>query len=66
MNKDIKFTVKPLNKVDNYYGFTVDNDNLYLSSDGPVHHNSGKSVLEQNIINHVSHFSDEFQLVGVL
>ena len=26
---------------------------------------SGKSVLEQNIINHVSHFSDEFQLVGV-
>ena len=66
MNKDIQFTVKPLNKVDNYYGFTVDKDNLYLSSDGLVHHNSGKSVLEQNIVAHISRFSDDFQCVGVL
>jgi len=26
---------------------------------------SGKSVCEQNIVNHVSHFSEDFQLVGV-
>ena len=65
MNREVKFSVKPLNKTDDYYGFTVDKDNLYLTSDKLIHHNSGKSVCEQNIVNHVSHFSDDFQLVGV-
>lgn len=30
---------------DNYYGFTIDSDHLYLTGDFTVHHNSGKSLV---------------------
>lgn len=62
--KYVNFNVKPMKK-DSYFGFSLSGDHLHLTPDGIIHHNSGKSVLEQNIVNHVSHFSDDFQLVGV-
>ena len=37
------FSVEPVGKGD-YYGFTVDSDNLYLMGDFTVTHNSGKSA----------------------
>ena len=63
--KTLDFKVKKVSDSSDYYGFEISDDNLYLTPDKIVHHNSGKSVLEQNIVNHVSHFSDDFQLVGV-
>ena len=32
-------------KIDNYYGFELDGDNLYLTGDFMIHHNSGKSLV---------------------
>jgi len=61
----MNFSVKKISDKDKYYGFTLDGDQLYQTSDGIVHHNSGKSVLEQSIVGHVSRYSDKFQLVGV-
>ena len=37
------FTAKPLG-VENYFGFQIDKDNLYLLSDFTVTHNSGKTL----------------------
>lgn len=61
----LDFKVKKVSDNDNYYGFSLDGDNLYLTEDRLVHHNSGKSVLEQSIVGHVSRWSDKFQLVGM-
>ena len=61
----LKFDVKKVSDNDNYYGFEISDDNLYLTSDNLVHHNSGKSVLEQAIVGHVSRWADKFQLVGM-
>ena len=61
----LDFNVKKISDNDNYYGFSLEGDNLYLTSDKLVHHNSGKSVLEQGIVGHVSRWSDKFQLVGM-
>lgn len=40
---------------DNYYGFSLDKDHLYLTGDFTIHHNSGKSstlrVIGANLIN---------------
>lgn len=30
---------------DDFYGFTLDDDHLYLTSDFTIHHNSGKALL---------------------
>lgn len=59
------FSVTPLNRKDNYYGFTLQDSPLHQMPDGTIFHNSGKSVLEQSIVGHVSRYSDKFQLVGV-
>lgn len=61
----LDFNVKKISDNDNYYGFSLDGDNLYLTHDKLVHHNSGKSVLEQAIVGHVSRWSNKFQLVGM-
>jgi DNA repair protein RadD len=45
---------------DDYYGFTLDGDHLYMTSDGIVHHNSGKSLI---ISGTCERFSDERILV---
>ena len=37
------FTVKPVGE-GSFYGFTLSDDHLYLTSDFTIHHNSGKSV----------------------
>ena len=34
---------------DDFYGFTLDDDHLYLTSDFTIHHNSGKSVVVASI-----------------
>jgi hypothetical protein len=66
MSKElVDFSVKPLNKIEPYYGFELLEDPLHLMPDGTVFHNSGKSVLEQSIVGHVSRYSDRYQLVGV-
>ena len=61
----VEFSVKPLNVQDTYYGFSLEDDPLHLMPDGTIFHNSGKSVLEQSIVGHVSRYADRFQLVGV-
>ena len=58
------FTITPLNKQDHYYGFQLKENPLHLMPNGIIFHNSGKSVMEQSIIGHVSRYSDNFQLVG--
>ena len=63
--KQVDFEVRPLNKTDTYFGFSLEDDPMYLMPDGSVFHNSGKSVCEQSIVGHVSRYSDRFQLVGV-
>ena len=42
------FSVEPLG-MDNYYGFTLDKDHLYLMKDFTVTHNCGKSMMLVNI-----------------
>jgi len=37
------FTLEPL-PADNFFGFALDGDHLYLTSDFVVHHNTGKSL----------------------
>ena len=61
----VDFQIKPLNTVDNYYGFTLGSSPLHKMPNGVIFHNSGKSVMEQAIVGHVSRYSDRFQLVGV-
>lgn len=39
--KLLDFNVKSVGKGE-YYGFTIDKDNLYITPNGIVHHNSGK------------------------
>lgn len=65
MVRQAEFSIRPVQKVDNYYGFSLQNDPLHLMPDGTIFHNSGKSVLEQSIVGHVSRYSDRWQLVGV-
>jgi DNA repair protein RadD len=38
------FTIEPLEE-DDFYGFTLDGDHLYMTSDRIIHHNSGKSLI---------------------
>lgn len=61
----VDFSIKPLNKIDTYFGFSLENDPMHLMPDGTIFHNSGKSVMEQSIVGHVSRYADRFQLVGV-
>ena len=61
----VDFSVKPLDKTDTYFGFSLENDPMHLMPDGTIFHNSGKSVMEQSIVGHVSRYADRFQLVGV-
>ena len=63
--KNVEFSIKPLHTKAQYYGFSLDKSPLYTMPDGTIFHNSGKSVLEQSIVGHVSRYSDDFQLVGV-
>ena len=66
MSKElVDFQIVPLNKFEPYYGFELYEDPLHLMPDGTVFHNSGKSVLEQSIVGHVSRYADRYQLVGV-
>lgn len=64
MQKEVNFEIRPLNRDGPYFGFTLENP-LHQMSDGTLFHNSGKSVMEQAIVGHVSRYSDRFQLVGV-
>lgn len=61
----VDFSIKPCNRRDSYYGFSLEDDPMHLMPNGVIFHNSGKSVLEQSIVGHVSRYSDRFQLVGV-
>ena len=63
--KQVNFEIKAKNIRDNYYGFTLQNNPYHQSPNGVILHNSGKSVLEQSIVGHVSRYPDRFQLVGV-
>lgn len=63
--KAVDFTVEKISDNEEYYGFEVDGDHLYLLDNGLIMSNSGKSVAEQSIVGHVSRYSDNYQLVGV-
>lgn len=39
---------------DNYYGFVIDRDHLYLTEDFMVHHNSGKTSFANNFLKYTS------------
>lgn len=43
----VPFTIKPLNKKDEFYGFSLENDPMHMMPNGVIFHNSGKSVFEQ-------------------
>lgn len=43
------FSVEPLGR-DEFFGFILDGDHLYLTSDFTVHHNSGKSLILSELI----------------
>jgi DNA repair protein RadD len=58
------FTVESLPE-DNYYGFTLDKDHLYLLDDFTVTHNTGKSVIIAELLRR-SFFAWEDQRVLVL
>ena len=47
--RQVDFSIKPLNKKDQYYGFSLEDDLLHLMPDGTIFHNSGKSVAEQSM-----------------
>lgn len=47
------FTYEVLEE-DDYYGFTLDKDHLYLTSDFFIHHNSGKTSIALDIVNNTS------------
>ena len=47
--KQVDFTIKPRNKTDQYFGFSLEEDPLHLMPDGTIFHNSGKSVTEQSM-----------------
>ena len=47
--KQVDFTITPLNKKDQLYGFSLENDPLHIMPDGTIFHNSGKSVCEQSM-----------------
>jgi DNA repair protein RadD len=40
----LPFSIEPLEE-DDFYGFTLDGDHLYMTSDRIIHHNSGKSLI---------------------
>lgn len=61
----VDFKVEKISDMKDYYGFEVDKDHLFLTGNGIVMANSGKSVAEQSIVGHVSRYSDNYQLVGV-
>ena len=65
MSQTKSFSVKPLNRRASYYGFTLRDGPLHQMVDGTIFHNSGKSVMEQAIVGHVSRYADHFMLVGV-
>ena len=65
VTQQVPFTITPLNKKDKFYGFSLEKDPMHMMPNGVIFHNSGKSVLEQSIVGHVSRYSDRFQLVGV-
>lgn len=46
-SKQVEFSIKPLQRRDQYYGFTLENNPLHVMPDGTIFHNSGKSVAEQ-------------------
>jgi hypothetical protein len=46
------FDVEPIGD-GHYYGFTLDGDHLYLTSDFVVHHNSGKSIVIGSFVEEV-------------
>lgn len=50
----IDFNIKKYN-INNYYGFQVNGDNLYMLSDFTVTHNSGKSIIGLNLSKYLSH-----------
>lgn len=49
------FTVEKLPE-DNYYGFTLDKDHLYLDEDFIIHHNTGKSIVIARFLQSVFHY----------
>jgi DNA repair protein RadD len=42
------FSATPIG-VGDYYGFALDGDNLYLTADFTVHHNTGKSIMQASL-----------------
>lgn len=46
------FTIEELSE-DSFYGFELDGDHLYLTSDFVVHHNSGKSLVLAELIRRI-------------
>lgn len=46
-----------------YYGFELDGDHLYLTSDFIVHHNSGKSLTMASLMQHLLQHSRETRIV---
>lgn len=48
---------------DDYYGFTLDGDNLYLDANFVVHHNTGKSVVIGETVNRLKMYFPSTRIV---
>lgn len=42
VKEQVEFSIKPVNKVDNFYGFSLEDDPMHLMPNGVIFHNSGK------------------------
>jgi SpoVK/Ycf46/Vps4 family AAA+-type ATPase len=65
MNKSVLrtgFKVEILEPAE-YYGFTLDKDHLYLTSDFTIHHNTGKTTVIADAVNSVKDNPEYFTLV---
>jgi SpoVK/Ycf46/Vps4 family AAA+-type ATPase len=49
--------------VDNYYGFTLDSDHLYLTKDFTIHHNTGKTTIIAESARKYNELGSTFTLV---
>ena len=58
------FKVEPYG-IGQYFGFEVDHDNLYLSGDFIVHHNSGKTTLSNAIVHAISVLTPDHRVITI-
>jgi Flp pilus assembly CpaF family ATPase len=60
----LTFSVKEAG-VDQYYGFELDGDHLYLTDDYIVHHNSGKTTFSNALVHSISVLTPDHRVITI-